>query len=255
MQPMQLNAQLTLEEVSCSKLFADTRLVLTELEKRQGAPTTEKGNLTRTVVRELFDKMSMEEETRRKVLEMNKVINEPDYGPIHKARVLLELGGLLQRRRKQFKVTREGRALVASEQAGALYHTLFITQFCKLNLSYHFPVREVPAIQTSMAVILWRLNMVARNWIPMKGIAEQLLFPDVHEKLRQASSQYVTQEYVLYGLALEPLVEMALLEVRDSGSVSWSVPWEGEIRVSPLWSRFISFREIQILSAPPFHQN
>ena len=125
--------------------------------------------------------------------------------------------------------------------AGSLFRKLFLAYFRKFDLQYGFPLRDVPGIQQTMAVILWRLDTVARDWVSVRGLAPRLLLPGVLTQLRQAMlSPYDTEEWIVAGYVLEPLWDFGLLERRKPSE--WRVVTEHDfIRVTPLWRRFISF--------------
>ena len=65
-------------------------------------------------------------------------------------------------------------------------------------------MRDVPAIQQSMAVILWRLNDVARDWRPVRDLAPQILLPKVLQQMHEKMvSPYDEEKWILTGYGLE----------------------------------------------------
>jgi hypothetical protein len=145
------------------------------------------------------------------------------------------------RRKRRFHLTKAGRALLSEDQAGALYRTLFLAYFQGFDLRYDFHFRDVPGIQKTMGVILWRLDTVARDWTPVLGLAPDMLLPRVLDQMHEAMAyEYDTEEWILAGYILDPLRDLGLIETKKRGEWS-SVTEEDQIRVTVLWRKFISF--------------
>jgi hypothetical protein len=149
---------------------------------------------------------------------------------------------LIQRRSQRFTVTKRGRQLLADDQAGAFYRTLFIAYFRKFDLTYDFNLRPVPEFQITMAAILWRLDAVAGDWTSLQGLAPKILLPKVYERLHAAMTcpEHDTEEWILGGHVLSHLVDLGLIEVRN-GDGMWSFRPEDEIRQTRLWRKFFWF--------------
>ena len=239
--PIRLSADLTLADLAEAVFFRNTRLLLAALAAEEGTAATATGSLNRVFVRELFDQLTLPEPWRLLTQRGGKVINERDVWPLHLVRVLSQCAGFVGLRKQRFQITRTGRALLPEGQAGALFRRLFLAYFRKFDLHYDFRLRDVPGIQSTMAAILWRLDTVARDWRPVRGLAPQILLPAVLQQLVAAKrSPYDTEEWILAGYVLEPLTDLGLIQQRpDTG---WMTESERrEIRVSALWRKFISF--------------
>ena len=236
---LRFTAELTLEDLAGSDFFINTRIFLTALADT-GADTTATGNLNRVFVGKMFESMKFSQEYRETTRAVCKVINELDLWTLHLARVVSECAGLVARRKKRFVITKAGLALLAGEQAGALFQKLFITYFRRFDLHYDFRLREVPGIQETMAVILWRLDVVARDWRAVRDLAGEILLPEVHQRLRAAMSyQYDTEEWILSGYVLDPLEDFGLIERKKRGKYGNSE--KDLIRTTKLWRKFIRF--------------
>lgn len=248
--PIQFSDRLTLKELAAAPFFLNARQLLESLAAEGGTPATATGNLNRVFVRRMFDRMLLPRTCRESMLRVCKVINETDVWRLHEARIVCDCAGLLARRKKRFAVTKNGQAVLPEDRAGEFYRRLFIAYFRRYNLNYGFHLRDVPGIQESMAVILWRLATVARGWTPVRGLAEQVLLPRVHQQLRAAMiSSYDTEEWILSGYVLDALFDFGLLELKTVGE--WpTITEKDEIRVTALWQRFITFSEI-----PPVTNN
>jgi hypothetical protein len=239
--PMQFSSSLTLSDLAEAPFLHDTRVFLVALAAEEGTPATATGNLTRAFVGRLFDLITLSPTHRDSIRQVCNVINEQDLWPLHLARVVAQLAGLVALRKKRFQITRAGRELLPDDQAGALYRRLFLAYFRRFDLHYDFHLRAVPLIQQSMAVILWRLDTVARNFTPVRGLARQILMPQVFEQLHTAMAfPHDTEEWILGGYVLEPLFDLGLLDRKCRGEVR-IVKEHDEVRTSALWRKFISF--------------
>ena len=240
--PMRLSGRVPLADLEGSVFFVNLRRFLQVLAEEDGADATATGNLTRAFVGRMFERMELPSTFRESTLQVCKVINEQDVWALHLARIVAECAGLVRRRSKRFALTAEGRKLLPDEQAGALYRAVFIAYFRRFDLTYDFRLRPVPAIQQTIAAVLWRLDSVARDWVPVRGLASQILLPKVHELLHAAMTHpaHDTEEWILGGHVLEPLVDLGLIEREKPGE--WRLFEGGEkIRVTRLWRQFFWF--------------
>lgn len=239
--PLRLSADLKAADLASVDFFQNTRIFLGALAESKGVPPTATGNLPRVFVRQMFDRLQLPVGLRASTLSVCKVLNEPDVWPLHMVRIVSECAGLLSRRNKRFQLTRSGQNLLPEDQAGLLFRKLFIAYFRRFDLHYRFPYRKVPGIQQTMGVILWRLETVAQDWVPVKGLAPELLLPGVLNQLHEAMiSPYDNEEWILRGYVLEPLVSLGLLEIRTEGQRDLLAE-KDSIRVTDLWRKFIFF--------------
>ena len=240
--PLWVDADLTLIDVQNALHFQNTRILLRALaDEKDGVPATAAGNLNRQFARRMFEAMHIPNVLRESTRHVCKVINEADVRDLQLLRHVCQRARFIVRREKRFRVTPPARALLTDDQAGALYRQLFLTFFRKLDLRSIFPFRQVVGIQNSMAIILWRLDLIARDWTPTRGLAEQVLVPPVLDELRAAMiSDFDTEEFILAGYVLEPLLDFGLLE-RQTKSDWPGLDDKDAIRLTALWTRFLHF--------------
>lgn len=238
--PMRLATDLSSQELSSSPFFLNSRIFLETLATEK-ASATATGNLSRAFVASIFDRLAIPESERQLTRSVCKVINEMDVWPLHLARVISEIAKLVIRRNKAFQLTKLGRELLQEQRAGELYRRLFIAYFRRFDLRYAFHLREVRSIQPTIPVILWRLSIVARDWVSIRGLAPQLLLPDVHADLCAAMiNPHDTEEWIFGGYVLDPLCDFGLVETNIVHRVP-RVEDKDLIRTTELWSRFIKF--------------
>ena len=239
--PMRFSPSLTVSDLAEAPFWQNTRLLLAALAEEQGTPATATGNLTRAFVARMFDRLAMPKRSRDSIKSVCKVVNEEDLWALHLARVVAGCAGLLARRNKRFQLTRVGRELLPDAQAGELYRRVFLAYFRRFNLEYDFFLRSVPFIQQSMAVILWRLDTVACDWTPVRGLARKILLDSVFAQLHAAMTYpHDKEEWILGGYVLGPLSDLGLLERKRSGD-SWPFEEHDQVRTTALWRKFITF--------------
>jgi hypothetical protein len=237
---MRLNPDLKLADLADSEFFFNSRIFLAALAEDGAVPATATGNLTRAFVGKMFEKLRLAKHFKSSISQFSKVVNEQDLWPLHIVRIVCECAGLVARRQKQFRLTKMGRALLDDEQAGKLFRELFLAYFRRFDLHYDFHLRAVPGIQETMAVILWRLDTVARDWKCVQGLAPEILLPGVLVQLRQAMAYpHDTEEWILCGYVLDPLLDFGLIESKQAGE--WRLTEKDSIRVTSLWRKFIQF--------------
>jgi len=240
---IQLANDLALDDVKHVLFFHQARQFLRLMEENQGAPLTATGNLKRAYVAQMIEKMDWLRREVAPLLEsgISKVINENDVLPLSVIHGVCEYGKLICKRRNRASVAPRGLELLADAQAGRLYRHLFITLFRNFDLSYLSSFRETPLVQDSIAVILWRLQMVAEDWLPLSQLPEEVFLTPVRDQVRAASSWPEVETTVLWGRVVRPLLWFGLLEC-DHGDDEWPGPRVIlKFRKTPLFDRFLSF--------------
>ncbi len=239
--PLRLNAELESADLAEAEFFLNARLFLIALAEEDGAPATATGNLNRGFVGRMFDRLKLPQVNRDSISRFCKVVNERDVWPLHLARVVSQGAKLVARRKKRFHLTQAGRALLPDDKAGALYRALFLAYFQRFDLRYDFVFRDVPGIQATLPVIFWRLDIVARDWTPVRGLAPDILLPGVLNQMHQVMTyEHDTEEWILAGYILNPLFDFGLIETKKRDEWS-SVTGKDDIRLTPLWRKFITF--------------
>lgn len=236
---VRLNEELALSELQGAELLVNARLFLQASVDSGGHKATAKGNLTRKAVAELLDRLDYPPDYLEAVRAVNKVINEYDVFPVHILRILLELAGLIRRRKGVFRASKKARSLLAEDQAGALYALLFRTHFRKFNLAYLDMLPEVEDLQATIAYSLFMVGCRAREWITPRDLAPLVLIPIVQAELASHPSG-IALPRAATARVLDPLESFGLLERRD-GPVERPWTQSYEVRKTELFDRFIEF--------------
>ena len=239
--PIRFDDRMAVGDLAGSEFFHNARLLLQTIAEAGEVQATPKGNLKRDLVSELLPQLRLNPLLRRSHEDEGRVTDEPQIAALHLPRVVAELAGLLRRRTGKFTVTRQGLALLTDECAGALYRTLFLNFFRKLNLAYAAQFSDLPEFQESMAVTLWRLDDVARGWQPAGELAPLVLLPAVLRSVEAVcAGGFHTPGELLISFVLTPLLKFGLIQ-RASGDEWPRITEQERLRLAPLWRKFISF--------------
>jgi hypothetical protein len=113
---IRLEANLSHTEISGSSVTANTLLLLRRAAEAGGLKLTATGNLSRAVVDEMFEIIQTPDYDKAELLRFEKVINEPDFLPLHFVRILTQAAKLFRTYRGKLVLTPLGRRMLALEQ-------------------------------------------------------------------------------------------------------------------------------------------
>ena len=133
---IRLEPNLTSTDLSGSAIARDAVLLLRRAADTDGLKLTATGNLSRAVVAEMCRTIEWPDYDKEELFGFNKVINEPDFLPLHFVRVLVQETKLLRMQLGKLVATRLGKSLLVPEQYGALQAVLFHIAFWHINLAY-----------------------------------------------------------------------------------------------------------------------
>lgn len=237
---VRLNEALTLDDLASSRTLHDARLFLEILGTQGEVKATPKGNLPRAFVAAFRERMREPAPAGRDWLSGRKIVNEEDVMALHLTRILLELGGLVKRRKGLFSMTRAGEKLAGDEAAGKLFATLFRTHFRRFNLAYLDGVQPVPALQHTVAFSLYRFGRGGGDWKRPEELSGEMVLPAVREELPE-DPHFDRVSLITETRVLRPLEGFGLAESkelpREPGQ--WRDP--RAYRKTPLFDRFLGF--------------
>ena len=235
---VRLRQDLHHDDVAQSDWLINARALLGLAQERGGKlGATQAGNLRLDVVKELFDRLKLDESVA-KYLSMASRLKEQDVWPLHILRVTCELAGLLDRYSTRFELTDAARALLEPARASSLYHRLFVTYFREFNFSYGQRL-EWPELQHQVAYTLYRLMSVAKQWRRPSDLLEKVVLPFA---LEQGPENHDLASLVLAIRVLDPLVAFGLLE--RTGVSGNSSPLDAHYRTTRLAGRFLAFEPL-----------
>jgi hypothetical protein len=237
--PLRFNTQLSLSDLKHSVFFTNATVFLKTLVQQNDQNTaTVAGNLNRSFVKLVFDKLLMSDDHRRSILEFNKVINEQDVWALHIARVVCQAAGLVHQRKNKFLVPKKHYVLLSDERAGELYALFFKAYFTEFNLAYGDRLPTLACIQHTIPYSVYRLGRIADRYRGIEELAGEILLPAVEKEVQGAiSSSFLKMEWILGKRIIEPLEKFRLLECKRKQLKGYS---EIEaVRKTALFDRFI----------------
>ncbi|MGH7629097.1 MAG: hypothetical protein ACREOF_06850 [Gemmatimonadales bacterium] len=235
---LRLEPGLAGSQLDAARFLQVTRLLLQVARDEGPLPATAAGNLTRRSVSQLVDRIRGADEVRAVLRGPGGVLNEPDIHLLHIPRLVLGLAGLLARR-KGFRITSRGRALLDERRTGELFAELFRTYFRTLNLAYLDRGPEQPGFQRTVAFSIVQLGRHAADWTTAERLAGAVFLPGALDPTDAHYGPH-TAPWLLATRLLHPLREFGLLERRLRGD---GPEWQrvAEFRKVPLFDRFLRF--------------
>jgi hypothetical protein len=237
------NTELPLTAFSGAPFFVSMRNMLIQGLNNGGFSKTANGYLTRASVAELMD-IFLSEEDIDEFFRYSKVMNESDVMPIWRARIVLELAGMLRKRKGRFVVPKTKAPLLKEEAAGELAALLFTAHFRRYNLGHmtRFP-DGLEMIQHDAGYVLFTIGRQLRSRTPVIGLPEKLLHPNTLAQLEEIIED-------VYFSRLDLLLNHFLLRPFESwGLLEYHAPKDDilreklKVRVTPFYDQWIRFEQ------------
>jgi hypothetical protein len=180
---IQVHDDVTEADLASCIFVRNTTVLLQYAVENGGLGLTATGNLTRAVVAQMIPQMEWPAFSKADMYRYNRVINEPDFAPLHIVRVNAVAARLLRAHRRKLIATKSGRGMLLRQRGAPLLAQLLIAVFwgrnrCDngRNLVGGWPLQDI-------GVVLWSLCVGATNWqspevlarlctIPINGVLE-----------------------------------------------------------------------------------
>ena len=238
---IRLEPNLAEAEMSGSAIVANALILLRRAADTDGLKLTATGNLSRAVVEEMCGIMEWPGYDKDELFGFHKVINEPDFLPLHFIRILTQAAKLFRTYRGKLVATPLGRNILKGEQHGPLQAVLFHVAFWRLNLGYfdRYAVDTWP--QNEVGVVLWSLSASAHDWLPRETLTRLCASPVIGV----LESQWDFGSSAMEARILRPLWWFGLLEARSQEKSATELVGRRLYRKAPLFDRFLKF-DVQI---------
>ena len=238
---IRLEPNLPEAEMSGSAIVANALILLRRAAETGGLKLTATGNLSRAVVEEMCGIMEWPGYDKDELFGFHKVINEPDFLPLHFIRILTQAAKLFRTYRGKLVATPLGRKILNGEQHGPLQAVLFHVAFWRLNLGYfdRYAVDTWP--QNEVGVVLWSLSASAHDWLPRETLTRLCASPVIGV----LESQWDFGSSAMEARILRPLWWFGLLEARSHEKSPTEFVGSRLYRKAPLFDRFLKF-DVQI---------
>ncbi|WP_428674687.1 hypothetical protein [Reyranella sp.] len=234
---IRLAVDLSREEIDQSAVARNALVLLNSAAAGRGLKLTATGNMLRSVVAEMRDLFTWPGFDKTEAFQFNKVINEPDFLPLHFVRHVVETAGLVRKRKGYLKITSSGRQVLEDRARQALQPLLFHVALWGIDLGYFGRGLHDDWPQRDIGVLLWSLSIAANDWESPERLTRLCTIP-VNGVLE---AQWDTGTMAMEARILRPLWWFGLLEYRREEIPGRRFAALHFFRKTPLFDRFLSF--------------
>src|SRR5215203_2921796 len=228
---------LNADEIARSAVTRNTFILLRQAIERGGLPLTATGNLSRALVAEMRKLIEWPGYDQANAFRLHKIINEPDFLPLHIVRLLAEAARLMRILRGKLVATPLGRSMLSDARQGSLQAILFHLAVWHMDLGYFGRGLLGSWPQGDAGVVLWSLSICANDWQSSEKLTRLCTIPEP----AMFSGTWDRTSYAMEARMLRPLLWFGLLEHRSE-----SVPGNQFVEVhfyrkAALFDRLLAF--------------
>jgi hypothetical protein len=232
---------LSVGEIAASPVARNTLILLRQAIERGGLPLTATANLSRAVVAEMRKLIEWPNYDQADAFRFNKVINEPDFLPLHVVRELAQAATLVRAQRGKLVATPLGKSMLSDAKQGSLLAILFHLAFWHMDLGYFGRGLLGSWPQADVGVVLWSLLVCANDWQSAEKLTRLCTIPD----LAMFSEMWNRTSYAMEAKILRPLLWFGLLEHRSEKITSGRFGEHHFYRKAELFDRLLAF-DVQV---------
>src|SRR5436190_7569702 len=228
---------LNADAIGCSAVPRNTFILLQQAIERGGLPLTATGNLSRAVVDEMRKLIEWPGYDQAGAVPLHKVINEPDFLPLHIVLMLAEAAKLRRIRRGRLVATPLGKSMLSEARQGSLPAILFHLALWHMDLGYFGRGLLGSWPQTDLGVVLWSLSVSANDWQCSEKLTRLCTIPEPAMFL----GPWDRTSYALEVRILRPLLWFGLLEHRSEKVADSRFGEHHFYRKAALFDRMLTF--------------
>ena len=232
---------LSVREIAGSPVARNTLILLRQAIERGGLPLTATGNLSRAVVAEMCKLIEWPDYDQADAFRLNKVINEPDFLPLHVVRQLAQAATLVRAQRGKLVATSLGKSMLSDAKQGSLLAILTHLAFWHMDLGYFGRGLLGSWPQADAGVVLWSLLVCANDWQSAEKLTRLCTIPDP----AMFSEMWDRMPYAMEAKVLRPLLWFGLLEHRREKIPSGRFGEHHFYRKVELFERLLAF-DVQV---------
>lgn len=228
---------LTADEIAASAVARNTLVLMRQAIEQGGLPLTATGNLSRAIVADMRNLIEWPGYDQVAAFRLHKVVNEPDFLPLHIVRLLAEAAKLVQIRRSKLVATPFGESMFNEAQQGSLQAVLFHLALWHMDLGYFGRGLLGSWPQNDAGVVLWSLSVCASDWQSSEKLTRLCTIPEP----AMLSGTWDPTPYAMESRVLRPLLWFGLLEHRREQIAGERVGETHFYRKAPLFDRMLRF--------------
>lgn len=228
---------LSVGEIAGSPVARNTLILLRQAIERGGLPLTATGNLSRAVVSEMCKLIEWPDYDQADAFRFNKVINEPDFLPLHVVRQLAQAATLVRAQRGKLVATPLGKSMLSDARQGSMLAILFHLAFWHMDLGYFGRGLLGSWPQADAGVVLWSLSICANDWQSAEKLTRLCTIPEP----AMFSGTWDRTPYATEARILRPLLWFGLLECRSKKMPDSRFGEHHFYRKAKLFDRLLAF--------------
>ena len=240
---------LSTDEITGSAMARNTLILLRQVIERGGLPLTATGNLSRAVVAEMCKLIEWPHYDQADAFRLNKVINEPDFLPLHIVRLLAQAATLVRAQRGKLVATPLGKSMLSDARKSSLLAILFHLAFWHMDLGYFGRGLLGSWHQADIGVVLWSLSVSAGDWQASEKLTRLCTIPEP----AILSGTWDRTPYAMEARILRPLLWFGLLEYRSEKVEDSKFTERHYYRKAPLFDRLLAFDVEMDFAGGPRH--
>jgi len=211
---IRFNKQIEIEDVQDSYFYSNARTLLNTLIELEGEYTaTVAGNLSRKVLRILFDRIILRESDRVFFREYDNSFNESNAYTVYETRIVCQLANLIRKIKRKFIVAKKQRSLLLDENAGKLYYLLFTTFFRRFNIAYRDGFPALYSIQSTICFSFYVIERFCDDFCSINDLEQRIFLPAVRKEIISQSRRDWDLKGLIHTRIIEPLISFGLIEV------------------------------------------
>ena len=228
---------LNADEIAGSAVARNTFILLRQAIERYGLPLTATGNLSRAVVAEMRNLIEWPNYDQADAFRLHKVINEPDFLPLHIVRLLAEAAKLVRTQRGKLVATPFGKSMLSDTRRGSLPAILLHLALWHMDLGYFGRGLLGSWPQTDIGIVLWSLSVSAGDWQSSDKLTRLCTIPEP----AMFSGTWDRTSYAMEATILRPLLWFGLLEHRSEKIAEGRFGEHDLYRKAALFDRMLTF--------------
>jgi hypothetical protein len=228
---------LSVGEIAGSPVARNTLILLRQAIGRVGLSLTATGNLSRAAVAEMCKLIEWPDYDQADAFRFNRVINEPDFLPVHVVRQLAQAATLVCAQRGKLVATPLGKSMLSDARQGSILAILFHLAFWHMDLGYFGRGLLGSWPQADAGVVLWSLSVCASDWQSAEKLTRLCTIPEP----TMLSGTWDRTSYAMEAKILRPLLWFGLLEQRNEKVPSGRFGEHHFYRKAELFDRLLAF--------------
>lgn len=234
---IQIANDLSVGEIAGSPVARNILILLGQAIERVGLPLTATGNLSRAAVAEMCKLMEWPDYDQADAFRFNKVINEPDFLPLHVVRQLAQAATLVRAQRGKLMATPLGKSMLSDARQGSILAILFHLAFWHMDLGYFGRGLLGSWPQADAGIVLWSLSVCASDWQSAEKLTRLCTIPEP----TMLSGTWDRTPYAMEAKILRPLLWFGLLEHRSEKVPTGRFGEHHFYRKTELFDRLLAF--------------